>query len=847
MTDILFGNNNRAVIRRIARRRMKSNRSGNLFVIFAIILTAVLFTAFFSVFGGMLDQQRQNEEIVNGTAHASVKYLTEEQYNALKASSLKKEIFYTRIVGGGANPELAKIQTEVRYGEEGAAKSFVSFPTTGRMPEKEDEIAVSTLVLDALGVPHQLNAPLHLCVSIDGTETEKDFVVSGFWKGHPFAPAQQIWVSKAYADKAAPAAKQPFEETYQYGGMLCADIYFSNTWNVLSQYAALCDDAGIPLDHPGGVNPTYEFGFNGDEMDWSVVLAVAALLGILLFTGYLIIYNLFYISVVQNIQFFGLLRTIGASGKQLRGIVRSQAMALAVIALPFGLFLGAGVGRFLLPYVLTQVSGAGIDTGVYRAHPLVFIGSAAFALLTVYVSSIKPCRFAARVSAIEAVRYSGSSGVKALSKRTRKTTPFSMAMENLKRSRKKVVLVVMSLTLSLTLLNLTYTAISGFDLETYVSQYAVADFLVSDYSIQNYVYGQKNIAGVTEEFLAGMEQLPGLENAASVYARDTIHPLPEDVVKRLEETLQSGNTDRITASAAEEAVRTGNTGMLIYGIDSQLDGKIGTISGQWDGERWESGNYAVVSDFFSHYGGDSPIYRIGDTIRLTGADGEEQSFTVMAIGDLDYNLDAHFSLDLGLKILIPEKAFHSLYGERQPLCTIFNVDDGNLEGAEDWVEHYTTEVDSNLTYISRRTYEREFERDKRTFIIVGGVLSVILALIGLLNFVNSVGTSILSRQKELAMMRAVGMGPGQMKGMLICESAAYIVLSFILTATAGSAVCYLICTNLVSSLWAFAYRFTLAPVLVCLVPLGMIAAAAPLAFYRSVKRKSLVEQLRRAE
>ena len=845
MTDILFGNNNKAVIRRIARRRIRSNRGGNLFVIFAIVLTTVLFTTFFSVFGGILDQERKNQEIVNGTAHASIKYLTEEQYAALKNSDLKKNISYTRIVGFAANPELAKIQTEIRYGEEDSARSFVSFPTTGRMPEKENEIAVSTLILDALGIPHQLNAPLRLCVNIDGAETEKDFVISGFWKGQPFAPAQQIWVSKAYADTVAPAAKRPFEETFQYSGMLCADIWFSNTWNILSRYAALCDSAGISLDHPGGVNPIYEFGFNGGAINWGIVLAVAALLGIILFTGYLIIYNLFYISVAQNIQFFGLLRTIGASGRQLRGIVRRQAMGLAVFALPFGLLIGSGVGRFLLPYALTQFTA--IDTGVYRVHPALLTGAAAFALLTVYISSIRPCRFAAKISAIEAVHYSGSGGVKALSKRTRKATPFSMAMENLKRSRKKVVLVVMSLTLSLTLLNTTYTAISGFDLERYVAQYAIADFLVSDYTIQNYVYRQHNLSGVTEDFLAEMEQLPGLENAASIYAEDIRHTLPEDVQKRLVDLVQSGGTDWRTAGSSEQAVETGETGALVYGLNDQITDKIEISSGQWDAGKWESGDYIIVDDFFYHTDGNTPLYRTGDIIKLAAPDGRERSFTVMAIGRPNYNLDAHFSVDLGLSILLPEKIFRELYGDKQPLCTIFNIDDSNLEYAEDWIEKYTTEADANLAYISRRTYEKEFERDITTFAIAGGVLSVILALIGLLNFVNSVGTSIISRQRELAMMRAIGMGPKQMNLMLICESAAYIVLSFVLTASVGSAACYLICDNLVSNLWEFTFRFTLAPVLACLAPLGLIAAAVPLAFYHSVKRKSLVEQLRRAE
>lgn len=218
------------------------------------------------------------------------------------------------------NPELAKLTTEVRYAEEISAQSFICYPTTGNL--SENEIATSTLVLDALNIPHELNEVVHLSISVDGKNVEKDFVLSGFWDGYQFAYAQEAWVSKAFADEVAPAAVLPYEQTEKQAGLYFADINFSHPWDVRGQFDALCADAGIPDYQPDGVNPSYQFIFSEGELDIYFIVALTALLGTILLTGYLIIYNLFYILVTQDVHFFGLLRTIGASSKQLKGIVR---------------------------------------------------------------------------------------------------------------------------------------------------------------------------------------------------------------------------------------------------------------------------------------------------------------------------------------------------------------------------------------------------------------------------------------------------------------------------------------------------------------------------------------------
>ena len=127
-----------------------------------------------------------------------------------------------------------------------------------------------------------------------------------------------------------------------------ADIDFPNTWNLQGKLADLLARAGLPEDTPGGINPAY----SSLSVDLYTILTIVILLAVILVSGYLIIYNIFYISVTQDIQYYGLLKTIGASGKQLRRIVLRQAMGLSAVGIPAGLLAGYAVGYQLLPYVV---------------------------------------------------------------------------------------------------------------------------------------------------------------------------------------------------------------------------------------------------------------------------------------------------------------------------------------------------------------------------------------------------------------------------------------------------------------------------------------------------------------
>ena len=155
-----------------------------------------------------------------------------------------------------------------------------------------------------------------------------------------------------------------------------------------------------------GVNWGYTGAQFSENLDLPTLLAVAALALLIGFTGYLIIYNVFQISVTNDIRFYGLLKTIGTTPRQLRRIIRHQALALSLAGIPLGLAAGWLVGGQLTPVVIAQLDGV---VSVVSVDPVIFLLAALFSLVTVFLSCRKPGRMAGRVSPVEAVRYPGGS------------------------------------------------------------------------------------------------------------------------------------------------------------------------------------------------------------------------------------------------------------------------------------------------------------------------------------------------------------------------------------------------------------------------------------------------------
>jgi putative ABC transport system permease protein len=127
---------------------------------------------------------------------------------------------------------------------------------------------------------------------------------------------------------------------------------------------------------------------------------------------------------------------------------------------------------------------------------------------------------------------------------------------------------------------------------------------------------------------------------------------------------------------------------------------------------------------------------------------------------------------------------------------------------------------------------------------MGGAMAFILALVGVLNFINTIVASVISRRRELAMLQSVGMTGKQMRGTLFLEGMCYTAMTMIFTLTAGVGVSLLIVRVIAGQTWFFREYLTVMPSVYCVIPLFLICAVVPLICYRWLIRESLVERLR---
>ena len=179
-----------------------------------------------------------------------------------------------------------------------------------------------------------------------------------------------------------------------------------------------------------------------------------------------------------------------------------------------------------------------------------------------------------------------------------------------------------------------------------------------------------------------------------------------------------------------------------------------------------------------------------------------------------------------------------------------DVEHDNPQYSEDmdsFLADYTENIADEYGYESRRKQEAEFSQFRNMFAFVGSVLSLIVGLVGILNFINSIVTGILSRKRELAVLQAVGMTGRQLKQMLILEGL-YESIGSILVTVAFTILTAPFAGNLLGSMfWFLTYQFTISPVLIIAPLFALLGIMIPYLSYQFMVKKSVVERLREAE
>ena len=197
---------NKETLRLLTKRFMKMNRARNIIAVIAIMLTSLLFTSLFVGSVSMILSKRATEiKQFMVSSHAIAQNLSEEDAKRLQKTieqDEEVERYGSGIFLGAGMDERFGFSVEVRYADENMAESFNCLPTTGRLPEKENEVALSSTILESLGVTPKIGEEVTLTWEVNPmlkqykTDT---FQICGFWQGDKAVLGQMVWVSKDYA------------------------------------------------------------------------------------------------------------------------------------------------------------------------------------------------------------------------------------------------------------------------------------------------------------------------------------------------------------------------------------------------------------------------------------------------------------------------------------------------------------------------------------------------------------------------------------------------------------------------------------------------------------------------
>lgn len=862
---------NKKVIRRLSDRSFRASRTRNLIAVIAIALTAMLFTTLFTLGIGTVENfQRQTMRQSGSDCHGVIKNITMEQYDKLsKDPSIVESANCILVAYGVENEAFLKRHLEAWYYPQYHYKHCFIDIIDGRAPEAADEILMDDVSMDLLGLAPEAGQQVTLQLRIknaDANVINRTFTVSGVIKADPALDVGFAIVSEAYLSAHADELVYTYDKDYSPTGAVRMDITFSNSFSIQEKLDKVIEDAGYSTDETSpdyvASNANWAYVSGSTEQDPITVGAVAGGLLLIILTGYLIIYNIFQISVIRDIQYYGLLKTIGATGRQIKKIIRRQALLLGILGIPAGLVCGYLIGSAMMPKMMAMTSYVGNEVGV-SMHPLIFIGSAVFTLLTVWISTGKPARIAAKVSPVEAVRYTEHAGGK---KKGKKSTDGGklpkMALSNLGRNKKRTVLVIFSLSLAIVLLNSVFTVTHSFDLDTYLKRFVSTDFQVANanyFNVMSGYYGSSEDTiqeeNLTESFVEYCQSLDGYQDGGRLYMTQNMGLRKDswEAPASFPRTADGQPGEEFGGEVMElNELDEENWLVSFYGMDDFFYSVIEVYKGESDletlKEKMDTGKYMLVSvptDDYDQIQQDGIVHQPGDKVMLTCADGQTREFEVLAlIKDNSYAL-TNRSYMTPFFYYVPSRVFKEMASDEYLMCFSFNADDDKEEEIADELEAYTTQVEPTMDFESKGYWLEQFDGLIGLFTLIGGVLSLVIGLIGILNFVNSILTGIVTRQGEFAMLEAIGMTKRQLRKMLILEGLYYAIATIGFSLVFGALFSCTALRVLSGGMWFMKYHFVIWPMLLVFPVLLVLGALVPAAAFRFFKKESVVERLRR--
>ncbi len=790
-----FENDTCKVEKKLAERSMKADSRKSVFVILTIALAVCLMGTLRFLYCA---QQMETLDEILGQYQAGCGGLTREEVIRLADAGQFEKWGYTADAG------------KVRHEDSVLNISFVSDEMidlmgygeiTGTYPRAADELCVERSFFNHFNLPAEVGGTLLL----DLGGGEKTYTVTGILETESNSRIFTVWIPEIAVSTEGHQAS--YELQFRFAGS--QEMEPAQLRTHIERFFAemgVAEDQTFYSSNYFGMVDLY-LGSGTESYVLSVLIAVICAI---------VIYNIFYISVMGKMREYGRLKVLGTTPRQLKRIVQRERRVLTLAALPLGLLPAAGIAWIAVP-------------GYWPWRDNLW-SAAVVSILTyamVVIATRKPLSMVEKVSAMEAVRitaYSECHGRSVSRRLHRRLTLTQLALMNFTRNRKKAFITALSLSLTGILL-LCVSAYAGSvdvkemaqsqfgDRSQYILQY-------EDYAGREFFEMQKeNPLGRTlrEELAA----IPGVDNITAYSMACVEIPAISDIPgNRVHEPF-------IVRGISEEQM----SGM--YTDETVLDGAV-------DYRQLLDGDGILVCPAA---GALKEIYKIGyqlgDTVTVSCYNGRTKTYTVMGIvEDIPICNSSHF-------FVLPEEELSALYPEIADFTGCVNIhteqDSGELRQAV-----FGAASDERVAVWGLADLAAELEIGLRGELTRAYSILVFIFLFALINLVNTLITNLLTRQQEFGVLQSVGMSGRQLSRMLSIECLCYVGLTLLVTVTLGTACSLVMCRafDKIGMFGKLTYHFPAFQVALFAAALLLVQAVFSAGAVRYTRRCSLVERIR---
>lgn len=628
------------------------------------------------------------------------------------------------------------------------------------------------------------------------------------------------------------------------------------------------------------INYECVFPIDGSFKALFTVAAVVAL--IIILTSVYCIKNSFNISITEKIRQYGMLASVGATRRQIKSSVKTEAAMLGVVGIPVGTMSGI-LASLILVKVVNALSAGWLNVALsFHTSLPALILAVILSIATIYFSATGSARRAAKVTPLEAIRNTKEIKIKSAKLKTPAIIGRIwgiggvISYKNIKRNNKKYRTTVTSIVIcSVTFIVISYFMSMAFSVVG--MSYASADYNIGinmsckkDIDIEKFSKLLSGIEGA-EDYLVGAGydfdvSKPEYTKEYGEYCRQ-LYDDGEDVSQMfLITVLDDKSYDKYASDA---------------GIKNAAAGAILVNKGTFDVYNENSSKY--VKKEMELY-----KYKAGDTIECgynvyddassddNAAEGDTESSTEDNSGYVDeetINNGVRKTVDVtiaGVTDKVPigyngysntllfmnQKGFESLWGdgkngnEIKPGYASYSAY-VVAENADEYQDTFEKETEENPEYSQISFYvsnlDKEMRDEKSLFTLLGVFaygLIVVIALIGITNIINTLSTGMELRSREFATLRSIGMTDKQFVGMVRLESVFISVKALVIGVPLGILISYLLCVMMNRMDDAIIYEPPYKAIILCIVVVIMLIYAIMKLSMTKLRHNNIIETIK---